>query len=128
MTIINGEKIYTQMRDAMGKQISAAKFLAIFDEPMLDEKRFLLFGNKTLDELILLSIKGKGEIMNFKGIGEAAGHLRASQGCLYICLFQEPALDVGSHSLSGSAGFLSICAEDCPGLGRARNDRLSGRC
>ena len=67
---INGEKIYTQMRDAMGKQISAAKFLAIFDEPMLDEKRFLLFGNKTLDELILLSIKGKGEIMNFKGIGE----------------------------------------------------------
>jgi DNA ligase (NAD+) len=67
---INGEKIYKQMREVMGKQISAAKFLAIFDEPMLDEKRFLLFGNKTLGDLMFLSCKSKEEIMKFKGIGE----------------------------------------------------------
>ena len=67
---VNGEKVYTQMRDVMGKQISAAKFLAIFDEPMLDEKRFLLFGNKTLNDLMFLSCKSKEEITSFKGIGE----------------------------------------------------------
>ena len=67
---VNGEKVYTQKRDVMGKQISAAKFLAIFDEPMLDEKRFLLFGNKTLDDLMFLSCKSKEEITSFKGIGD----------------------------------------------------------
>lgn len=67
---VNGEKVYAQMRAVMGKQISASKFLAIFDEPMLDEKRFLLFGSKTLGELMLLSCKSKEEITSFKGIGE----------------------------------------------------------
>jgi len=65
---VNGEKIYQQMKNI--GQISAAQFLATFDAPYLDEKRFLLFGEKTLDELIGLSLKGKEAIMSFKGIGE----------------------------------------------------------
>ena len=69
----NGEKVYEQMRNI--GPITAAQFLAIFDAPMLDEKRFLLFGNKTLDELIFLSCKSKEEVMKFKGIGEEIADL-----------------------------------------------------
>ena len=69
----NGEKVYEQMKN-LGP-ITAAQFLAIFDAPMLDEKRFLLFGNKTLDELMFLSCKSKEEIMKFKGIGEEIADL-----------------------------------------------------
>lgn len=65
---VNGEKIYQQMKN-LGP-ISAAKFLATFDAPFLDEKRFLLFGNKTLNDLIMLYLKGKDAVMSFKGIGE----------------------------------------------------------
>jgi DNA ligase (NAD+) len=69
----NGEKVYEQMRNI--GPITAAQFLAIFDAPMLDEKRFLLFGNKTLDELMFLSCKSKEEVMKFKGIGEEIADL-----------------------------------------------------
>ena len=65
---VNGEKVYEQMRNI--GPITAAQFLAIFDEPMLDEKRFKLFGNKTLGDLIFLSCKSKKEITSFKGIGD----------------------------------------------------------
>ena len=58
------------MRDVMGTQISAAKFLATFDAPLLDEKRFLMFGEKTLDELIRLSLLGKEALLAFKGIAD----------------------------------------------------------
>jgi len=67
---VNGEKVYKQMRDVMGTQISAAKFLATFDAPLLDEKRFLMFGEKTLDELIRLSLLGKEALLAFKGIAD----------------------------------------------------------
>ena len=66
---VNGEKIYAQMREVTGIQISAAQFLATFDAPLLDEKRFLMFGEKTLDELMALSMR-KDALMSFKGIGE----------------------------------------------------------
>ena len=65
----NGTKVYDQVKNVLGSQISAAQFLATFDAPMLDEKRFLLFGEKTLDELIRLSMD-KEKLLSYKGIGE----------------------------------------------------------
>lgn len=52
---INGEKVYTQMKNAMGQQISAAQFLATFDVKLFDEKKLNQLGEKTLDEIMLLS-------------------------------------------------------------------------
>lgn len=65
----NGTKVYDQVKNVLGSQITAAQFLATFDAPMLDEKRFLLFGEKTLDELIRLSMD-KEKLLSYKGIGE----------------------------------------------------------
>lgn len=65
----NGTKVYDQVKNILGSQITAAQFLATFDAPMLDEKRFLLFGEKTLDELIRLSMD-KEKLLSYKGIGE----------------------------------------------------------
>lgn len=65
----NGTKVYDQVKNVLGSQISAAQFLATFDAPMLDEKRFLLFGEKTLDELIRLSMD-REKLLSYKGIGE----------------------------------------------------------
>lgn len=66
---VNGVKIYEQIKNIFNTPISAAQFLATFDAPMLDEKRFLLFGEKTLDELINLS-NDREKIISFKGIGD----------------------------------------------------------
>ncbi len=51
---VNGEKIYTQMRDALAKPITAAQFLATFDLKMFDEKKLNQLGNKTLDDILAL--------------------------------------------------------------------------
>lgn len=67
---INGQKIYKQMKDVMETQISAARFLATFDAPFFDEKRFLMFGEKTLDEFIDLSLKGRDTLLAYKGIAD----------------------------------------------------------
>lgn len=70
----NGTKVYDQVKNVLGSQISAAQFLATFDAPMLDEKRFLLFGEKTLDELIRLSMD-KEKLLSYKGIGEEIANI-----------------------------------------------------
>lgn len=53
---INGEKVYSQMQDIMAKPISVAEFLATFDFKAFDEKKIRQIGNKSLDEILSITI------------------------------------------------------------------------
>lgn len=54
---INGEKIHTQMKEVMARPISASQFLATFDLKQFDEKKINQIGNKSLDELVALTVE-----------------------------------------------------------------------
>lgn len=64
---VNGEKIYTQMRNIMSGEITPAQFLATFDVKLFDEKKITQLGNLTLDEILSLS---KTEILGIQGFAE----------------------------------------------------------
>lgn len=64
---INGEKVLSQMQDIMSRPISVAEFLATFDFKAFDEKKLRLIGNKTLDEVLSITI---GELASIDGFAD----------------------------------------------------------
>lgn len=64
---INGEKIYTQMKTAMGNKITPADYLATFDYKLFGSRKLKQLGNITLDEMLLLSFN---DLINIDGFDE----------------------------------------------------------
>lgn len=68
---VNGEKIYTQMREALAKPITAAQFLATFDLKLFDEKKLSQLGNKSLDDILALKYE---DIVSIDGYADTTAN------------------------------------------------------
>ena len=64
---INGEKIYIQMKTAMGNKITPADYLATFDYKLFGSRKLKQLGNLTLDEMISLKFS---DLINIDGFDE----------------------------------------------------------